>query len=77
MGAGDFIEDLQIHAPVSAETVTVEGILLYADGEPVEGEFVSFRAGQKGPDEQKDAGTQTDAQGRFSLKVLRGTQGRL
>ncbi|MGH9820376.1 MAG: MSCRAMM family protein, partial [Pyrinomonadaceae bacterium] len=42
IGPGDFRRDLVINAPDTAETVTVSGILLYADGKPVPDEFIEF-----------------------------------
>lgn len=83
VGAGVFIENLQIHAPASAETVTVEGRFLFSDGKPVVGEHVSFRsdkearAGENEDDPRPETSAETDGRGRFSIKLLRGERGQL
>lgn len=85
IAAGDFVEDLQIYPPASAETIRVEGLLLFADGKPVAGERVKFKAaaeegkgGEKDDDDDEaDADAETDAKGRFSIKILKGQRGEL
>lgn len=84
VGVGDFVENLQIYPPVTAETVTVEGVFLYSDGKPVVGEFVSFRsvrpaktAENDDEDGNDDARADTDTKGRFSIRILRGSKGSL
>jgi hypothetical protein len=79
IGRGEFIENLEIFPTISAETITAEGVFLYSDGKPVVNEFVSFRSAKAKGDEDDDhpenAGTKTDSQGRFSIKILKGTRG--
>lgn len=97
IGVGDFIENLQIHPTVEVETITVEGLFLYADGKPVASEWVSFmspkekkpatkkpKAQSDNDDEEdeddedfedEDARAQTDPNGRFSIKILKGSKG--
>lgn len=83
IGLGDFIENLQIYPPVTAETITVEGVCLYSDGKLVAGERVSFksaktmRTGKNDEDGEDDARAETDSKGRFSIKILKGTKGLL
>ena len=80
IGAGEFVEDIRIYAPVTAETVTAEGLLLYADGKPVAGAWVAFKAGEGGGGREgsrPDARAETDSRGRFSIKLLKGAEGRL
>ena len=77
ISAGEFVENLHIYAPVTAETITVEGILLYSDGKPVAGEWVSFRSVETAEDDYDDARDETDDKGRFSVKILKGARGHL
>ena len=82
IGLGDFIENLQIHAPVAVETITVEGVFLYSDGKPVASESVSFKSIKETSGGEKDndkieASAETDSRGRFSVKILKGAHGSL
>jgi hypothetical protein len=84
IGLGDFVEKLQIYPPISAETITVEGVFLFSDGKPVAGEWVSFKSARAGPaangadtSDENDARAETDAKGRFSIKILKGMRGLL
>lgn len=85
IGAGDILENVQVRAPKAEETVTVEGVFLYSDGKPVVGERVTFKADGMDRDEDGDirggvdgdAHAETDAQGRFRLKILKGLRGEL
>jgi hypothetical protein len=77
IGLGEFVEDIQIYAPVTAATVTVEGVFLYSDGKPVADERVEFRSEKTGDKGDPDAHAPTDSQGRFSLKILKGQRGQL
>ncbi len=78
IAAGEFVEDLQIYAPVAAEIITVEGFLLYSDGKPVAGESVSFKSPKTANSKYEvDARAETDAKGRFSIKILKDARGQL
>ena len=77
IGAGDFLRGLDIHAPVAAETITVEGRFLYADGKPVADEYVKFEPEKADAAVEGAAHAKTDAQGRFAIKILKGTPGKL
>jgi hypothetical protein len=71
---------VQILPPVTAETITVEGVFLYSDGKPVIGEWVSFKSAKTAPaagddDDDEDARGETDSKGRFTVKVLKGARG--
>lgn len=81
IGVGEFVNDLRIYAPVTAETITVEGVFLYSDGKPVVSEWVSFKslktAKTPGDDEGEDARAETDSKGQFSIKILKGSNGQL
>jgi hypothetical protein len=75
--AGDHLENFDIYVPKAEETVTVEGVFLYSDGKPVVGESVEFKAEKTGANVEGDAREQTDAKGRFRLKILKGLRGEL
>lgn len=74
---GDFVENVQVHVPQMEETITVEGLLLYSDGKPAPDEAVEFKSVKSGSNELSEARVKTDAKGRFSLKILKGLEGRL
>jgi hypothetical protein len=76
IGPGESFDDINIVVPKLAETITIEGVLRYSDGNPVAEKWVRFNGG----DDEKTNGhasEQTDAAGRFSLKVLKGLIGEL
>lgn len=77
IGAGDYLSGFNIYAPRMEETITIEGRFLYSDGKPVTGETVLFAAGKTKDDIEGSARARTDAQGRFSLKILKGLEGQL
>lgn len=73
---GETVNDINISVPQLFERVIVEGVLRYSDGKPVSDERVSFKATEmEGID--GDVSEQTDAEGRFSLKILKGVKGEL
>src|SRR5690349_7695712 len=71
---GDHQVDMDIHVPSEQPTKALEGRLLYADGRPVENEVVDFK--EEGA-ENAATQTLTDADGRFSFRVLEGMKGSL
>lgn len=82
IGAGDFREDLIINAPETAEIITISGILLFEDGNPVVDESVEFFAESenKKPDDKyakEDARASTNENGKFSIRILKGQKGKL
>ena len=84
IGLGDTIENLEIYPHIELNTITVEGVLLYADGKPVADESVSFKSARKQPaekdedkDDRNDASATTDLKGRFSIKIVQGASGLL
>jgi hypothetical protein len=74
---GDRLENYNINIPSQATTYTIQGMLLYADGRPVIKGAVQFKADRVEAGTIGEARTQTDAQGRFSLNILQGLEGRL
>jgi hypothetical protein len=85
IGVGDFLENVQIRVPKAEEVVTVEGVFLYSDGKPVVGEAVVFKAAGMERDEDDDivggvdgdARAESDARGRFRIKILKRLRGEL
>ncbi|HEX7333945.1 MAG TPA: hypothetical protein VF290_20745 [Pyrinomonadaceae bacterium] len=85
IGIGDIVENLEIYPPIELKTITVEGVLLYSDGKPVADESVAFKSARKQPagneeDDQLeeilvDASAKTDRKGRFSIRIMQGTDG--
>ena len=76
IGAGEMLDNINVFAPTIVETITVTGQFLYADGKPVIDNLVKFQL--PGNDEyQAAARANTDAQGRFAIKILKGQKGQL
>jgi hypothetical protein len=74
---GDSISDINIVVPNVAETVTLEGVLLYSDGNPAIDEAVKFKSGGTDNEIDGDVTERTDSAGRFSLRILKGLSGEL
>jgi hypothetical protein len=77
IAAGQSLNDIEIHVPRVEETITIEGRFLYANGKPVADEYVQFKAENAGADIDDEAQALTDADGRFSIKILKGLKGKL
>jgi hypothetical protein len=77
IGEGETIADLNVRAPSMEETITVAGVFLFADGKPVAGERVAFEPEKTVAKVDGGAQAMTDAQGRFSIKILKGLKGQL
>lgn len=80
IGLGDFVENLEIHPTIELETITVEGMFVYSDGKPVVDESVSFQTVREKSDDKddpNDTGATTDRDGRFSIKIVKGSTGSL
>ena len=73
--AGDNIKGLRMIAPV-AEIVTVQGVVRYADGTPAPKVTVRFIPPEL-PGVKGYTLADTNAQGQFSLKILKGLPGEL
>lgn len=76
VGPGIFLRQMNIHVPRMQETVTLNGSFVYSDGKPVVDEPVEFEADETAG-AGSDARTTSDSSGRFSLKILKGTKGKL
>jgi len=76
VGPGDQVNDLNIVVPVLEATITVEGVLHYSDGTPVSTAQVYF-TGEETKTTYGNARDETDAVGRFSIKILKGLKGEI
>ena len=77
IGQGESLDNVDIYIPAQLETITIQGVLTYADGRPAAREAVEFKASEGIQNRDLDASNLSDDQGRFSLTVLKGAKGRL
>jgi len=77
IGPGETVENLDIIIPALEELITIEGILRYSDGESVAEKFVKFKATHNNEKVDSDVSEQTDSNGKFTLRVLKGVTGEL
>jgi hypothetical protein len=76
IGLGESRADLNFFIPHVKELITIEGVFLYSNGNPVVDEYVLFEP-EKGGQSDGPVTIKTDAAGRFSFRVLLGTSGKL
>lgn len=74
---GVILEGINIYVPRMEEIITIEGVFLYSDGKPVIDESVEFKAEKTKEGIESDARATTDANGRFSIRILKGLKGKL
>jgi hypothetical protein len=77
IGAGDFIEDINIHVLIMEKVITIEGTLLYSDGKPVADKNIQFAPEKTNENIEGKISVRTDSSGRFSIKILKGLTGEL
>jgi len=77
VGAGYTLEGTDIHVPKTEPVTTIEGVVLFADGKPAAGELVFFKAFETIDDIDGNSREITDADGRFSIRILKGLTGLL
>jgi len=79
IGPGNHFKDLIINAPNTAETITISGVLLFADGKPVINEAVVFHKNVEDISQidkyRPDSSERTDENGRFTIRILKGQKG--
>lgn len=73
---GETVKGIDLILPRFAETITISGVLLFSDGKPVAGEWVSFEANEQEGIYGNGVG-KTDSVGRFTIKILRGVKGEI
>jgi Carboxypeptidase regulatory-like domain len=76
IGPGEVIDDLNMVVASVLETITIEGTLRYSDGKPVVDGYVDFDA-EKSEKVDGDVIKKTDANGHFSIRILKGIKGEL
>lgn len=74
---GQKINGINISAPTPAEIITIKGRMLFADGSPVVERSVDFTSTNTDPLIYGDASAITDADGKFTLRILKGQTGSL
>lgn len=74
---GHLIEGIDIYVPRMEETIIVEGVVRHSDGRPVSEERVLFEPKNTSDEIDGKARAETDATGRFAIKVLKGLEGTL
>ena len=74
---GDDAKAIDIYVPEMREVVDIEGLFLTADRKPVTRARIFFKAEKTDELTDGDAFAVTDANGKFSLKVLKGLKGKL
>jgi len=74
---GDTIENLNIVIPKLEETITVKGVLLYSDGNPVGEKWVKFNVTKTNDKVDGDVSEQTNSTGHFTMRILKGLTGEL
>lgn len=72
--AGEVVKDVNVKVPILLETITAEGVLYFSDGRPVPNQEVRFEPTEK-PGIDGLVITETDEQGRFFLRILKGLHG--
>ena len=77
IGPGETIDNLGLVIPTLEDTITIEGVLRYSDGKPVAEEWVKFKVVKKDDKVDGDVSEQTDSEGKFTLRVLKGLTGEL
>lgn len=73
---GETVKGIDFVITSLAETVTVSGVLLFADGKPAAEELVTFAPPDSKDDRDAEVET-TDAEGQFKLKVVKGLKGEI
>ncbi len=72
---GKFLGDINIQIPKMAELIEISGRFLFSDGTPVANEEVYFEPSEKTENIDGEVRAKIDAQGRFSIKTLKGLRG--
>lgn len=77
VGEGEKRADFDIRIPSLLPTRTISGVVRYADGRPAAEALVQFKVDPAKPPHEDNNTGKADAEGRFSLKVLRDAAGSL
>lgn len=74
---GGLIEGIEIRIPKFEEIVTVKGRVLYSNGIPVADERVFFTSETSSNPNNIEAFAITDSEGRFTLEIMKGLEGKI
>jgi hypothetical protein len=75
VGVGHTLEGIDITVPKTEPVTTIDGVVLFADGKPVVGEWVFFKPDETADDVEGRSIANTDGAGRFSIRILKGLIG--
>lgn len=73
--AGKFLNGINLRIPSTIELINISGVFSYADGTPVIEEWIKFTPSKT--DVYKEITAKTDNQGRFTMKIPKGAEGKL
>lgn len=81
--AGTFFDNLNIKAPQTLETITISGVLRFADGNFADDENAEYAGvyfinenDARSTEKKITSSARIDANGRFTLKILKGQKGK-
>lgn len=73
--AGKFINDINIQIPKTQESIEISGKFLYKDGTPVADDWIEFLPSAEHKNSVDKSRAKTDAQGRFTIRIIKGISG--
>ena len=76
IGLGQTVKNINVMVPVLLETITLEGVVVFSDGQPAPKSTVRFDPIEN-PAISGFTAVDADEQGRFSIKILKGFPGTL
>lgn len=74
---GKFLNGVNIQIPKTEELIEINGRFLYSDGKPVAEEWIEFKGAGNSEKIETEKRGKSDAQGRFTIKLLKGSNGKL
>lgn len=77
ISTGETIDNLDLVIPKLEETITIKGVLLHSDGNPVAEEWVKFKVTETNDKVDGDVDEKTDSKGHFTMRILKGLTGEL
>ncbi|MDQ4120803.1 MAG: carboxypeptidase regulatory-like domain-containing protein [Acidobacteriota bacterium] len=75
--AGGLLKNINVQIPWFEDVITVEGKLLFADGKPIANKNIRFIPENDSGGKLDDFRVNTDEQGNFSIRILKGLTGEL
>ena len=74
---GEVVKNINLVAPKALEIVTLSGVVLFSDGNPVADSYVTFKVVPPVEGIRGDMSERSDADGRFTFKVIKGLKGEI